>query len=494
MNYDKKILEVKNTIKNIRYLESIENYLYTDMWYTTPKDGFEYEAETSNYASQLKHEKITDKSVGKLVEEFKEIKDEDYKSDIDRGMVRYLTDIYDEANQIPMELQSRYNKSCITAKAAWEKAFKNDDYEAVKPYLKEQIDILKEIAKEINPEESPYQVLVKRNDDFTLEEIDNMFDKIKEEIQMILRKNNEKFENIDNSFLNVNVDKDTKKKLVKELQNFIGVNWNRVVMYEDQHPVCSLNGPRDSRPSANYSELIPSLLSAGHESAHGMYNYNSSDEVVKAGIWGGPEGAMHESQAKFYENLVCRTPEFWKAFYPTLQKYVPEFKNIPVEKMVLAINKPKIKLKRLSSDELTTPLHIIIRYELEREIFEGEIDIDDLPKAWNEKYKKYLGIEPNSYKDGILQDVHWFSGYIGYFQGYLLGEVYASQFQNKMLIDKPNAYKNLENGNIDDINNWIKENVHSHGFTYDVAKTIEISTGEKLNVKYYLENLRKKFL
>ena len=321
-----------------------------------------------------------------------------------------------------------------------------------------------------------------------------MFDEIKKEIQFILKETEEKVEKIDNSFLKVDVSKKTKKKLVEELQNFIGVDWNRMVMYEDRHPVCSLNGPRDSRPSANYDELIPALLSSGHESGHGIYNYNASEEVVEAGLWGGPEGAMHESQAKFYENLVCRTPEFWNAFYQTLQKYVPEFKDISVEKMVLAINKPKIKLKRLSSDELTTPLHIIIRYELEREIFEGKIEIDDLPKAWNVKYKEYLGIEPNSYSEGILQDVHWYSGYIGYFQGYVLGEVYASQFQHKMLEDKPDAYKNLANGDISDINNWIKENVHSHGFTYDVAKTIEVATGEKLNVKYYLENLRKKFM
>lgn len=494
MDYNKKILEVKDSIKKIRYLESMENYLYTDMWYTTPKDGFEYEAEVSNYASELKHEKITDKSIGELLEEFASLEDKDYKSDIDRGMVRYLDDIYKEASQIPVELQTRFNKSCITAKAAWEKGFKSDDFEAVKPFLKEQIEVLKEIAKVINPNESPYQVLVRRNDDFDLEEIDSMFNEIKKEIQFILKETIDEVDKIDTSFLNVEVSKETKMKLVNELQNFIGVDWNKMVMYEDQHPVCTLNGPRDSRPSANYDDLIPVLLSSGHESGHGIYNYNASDEVVEAGLWGGPEGAMHESQAKFYENLVCRTPEFWNAFYPILQRYVPEFKDIPVEKMVLAINKPKIKLKRLSSDELTTPLHIIIRYELEKEIFEGDIEIEELPNAWNAKYKEYLGIEPSNYREGILQDVHWYSGYIGYFQGYVLGEVYASQFQHKMLKDYPKAYEKLAKGDMTEINNWIKDNVHSHGFTYDVAKTIEIATGEKLNVKYYLENLRKKFL
>ena len=163
MDYNKKILEVKDNIKKIRYLESVENYLYTDMWYTTPKDGFEYEAEVSNYISELKHKKITDKSIKELINEFENIKNEDYKSDIDRGMVRYLSDIYKGANQIPIELQTRFNKSCITAKAAWEKGFKSNDFEAVKPFLKEQIDVLKEMANVINPNESPYQVLVRRN-------------------------------------------------------------------------------------------------------------------------------------------------------------------------------------------------------------------------------------------------------------------------------------------------------------------------------------------
>lgn len=494
MNYKENIRKVRENIKKIRYLESMEEYLHIDIWYTSPKGGFEYESKVSEYISELQHDKTTSNEVKGLVEAFKDMDEKDYRNDIDRGMVRYLTNLYNEANLIPVELQMELNKSCKNSQRAWEKAYNNDDFDSVKPYLKEQLDIQKRIANAINPNESPYQVLVRRNDDYDLEEIDNMFNRIKDEIVDILNKTEEKRKSIDSSFLDMGVDKEILKKLVLELQGLIGVDRDKIAMFETRHPFCNLNGPKDSRIALNYGELIPSLLSAGHESGHAMYNYNSSEEVIDAGIWGGPEGAMHESQSKFYENLVCRTPEFWESFYPILQKYLPEFKNISLNKMMKAINKPEVKLRRLSSDELTTPLHIIIRYELERDFFEGKIGLDQLNDAWNAKYKEYLGIEPNTYREGILQDVHWFSGYIGYFQGYLLGEIYAAQFQHKMILDKPNAYKNLAKGDISKINNWIKENIHSYGHTYTVDKTIEKATGEKLNVEYYISNLKDKFL
>lgn len=494
MNYNEKIREVGETVNNIRYLESMENYLYTDMWYIAPKAGFEYEVKVSQYIGELRHKKVTDEKVKNLVEDFKDLKDKDYASDIDRGMVRYLTDLYKEANLIPSELQKELNKSCNKAQGAWEKAYKDNDFKSVKPVLKEQLDIQKRIANAIDPHESPYQVLVKRNDKYNLKEIDSMFYRIKNEILDILDKTEEKRKEVDNSFLEIEVDKETLKTLVSELQDLIKLDRNRSLMFETRHPVCNLNGPRDSRLTLNYGELIPTLLSAGHESGHAIYNYNSSEEVVNAGLWGGPEGAMHESQSKFYENLVCRTPEFWEAFYPTVQKYIAEFKNIPLDKMIRAVNKPEIKLRRLSSDELTTPLHIIIRYELERDFFEGKVSLDELEDAWNAKYKEYLGIEPKTPREGILQDVHWFSGYVGYFQGYVLGEIYASQFQHKLILDKPNAYKKLAKGDMGEINDWLRENVHSYGHTYTVEKTIEKATGEKLNVNYYIENLRKKFL
>ena len=494
MNYQEKIKEARRLVKNIRYIESLKEYLYTDMWFVAPKKGFGYEAEVNEYVGELLQEKVTNEDVKKSVEYFKEVKDEEYENDIDRGIVRYLTDRYDEANLIPDDLQNELNKSANAAQKAWKEAYSENNFEIVKPYLKEQLDIQQRIAKSINPNESPYQVLVRRNDNYVLEEIDNMFNRIREEIQNILKETEEKVKSIDASFLDIKIDKEVLKKLVIELQDLIKLDKDKSLMYETQHPVCSINGPKDSRIQLNYDELVPTLLSAGHESGHAIYSYNSSDKVIDAGLWGAPENAIHESQSKFYENLVCRTPEFWEAFYPTLQSYIPEFKNIPLEKMLKAMKKPEIKLRRLSSDELTTPLHIIIRYELERDYFEGKLSFDELEGAWNAKYKEYLGIEPRTPREGILQDVHWYSGYIGYFQSYILGEIYASQFQHKMMMDKPNAYKELAKGNIDEINDWIKENVHSYGQTYSVEETIEKATGEKLNVEYYIDNLRKKFL
>lgn len=327
-----------------------------------------------------------------------------------------------------------------------------------------------------------------------MEEIDAIFEKLKEAIRDILAKTEESRAKIDTSVLKNDADKQTMMELVREVQDLLGFDWNKGVMYEVHHPVCTCNGPRDSRPSTNYYELFRSLLAAAHETGHGLYNYNGSNEVAAAGLWGGIDGAMHESQSKFYENMVGRTKEFWTAFYPKLQEKIPKYRDVKLDDLLCALNKPIPGTNRLNADELTVDLHIILRYELERDYFEGKISVDTMDQAWNAKYKEYLGVEPKTYSEGVLQDVHWASGYIGYFQGYTLGEIYAAQMRHKMLEDCPDAYEKLAQGDISVINQWLKEYVHQYGQTYSARQTLIKATGEDVNIQYYIDYLRDKFL
>lgn len=495
MNYTQAIDQVRDVVVKMRYLESIDNIIYCDKWHVCPKDGFSYEADVNAYLAEVRHDQLVNDNVAQLVAYFETADDSQYQNDIERGMVNYLTAKYKEAVQIPAQLQARLNKACSEGQLEWERCVHANDYESFKPVLKEAFDVQREIAQAIDPAKPVYQVLVNRFDkDFTLEEIDAIFEKLKEAIRDILAKTEESRAKIDTSVLKNDADKQTMMELVREVQDLLGFDWNKGVMYEVHHPVCTCNGPRDSRPSTNYYELFRSQLAAAHETGHGLYNYNGSDEVAAAGLWGGIDGAMHESQSKFYENMVGRTKEFWTAFYPKLQEKIPKYRDVKLDDLLCALNKPIPGTNRLNADELTVDLHIILRYELERDYFEGKISVDTMDQAWNAKYKEYLGVEPKTYSEGVLQDVHWASGYIGYFQGYTLGEIYAAQMRHKMLEDCPDAYEKLAQGDISVINQWLKEHVHQYGQTYSARQTLIKATGEDVNIQYYIDYLRDKFL
>ena len=325
MNYTQAIDQVRDVVVKMRYLESIDNIIYCDKWHVCPKDGFSYEADVNAYLAEIRHDQLVNDHVAQLVAYFETVDDSQYQNDIERGMVNYLTAKYKEAVQIPAQLQARLNKACSEGQLEWERCVHANDYESFKPVLKEAFDVQREIAQAIDPTKPVYQVLVNRFDkDFTLEEIDAIFEKLKEAIRDILAKTEESRAKIDTSVLKNDADKQTMMELVREVQDLLGFDWNKGVMYEVHHPVCTCNGPRDSRPSTNYYELFRSLLAAAHETGHGLYNYNGSDEVAAAGLWGGIDGAMHESQSKFYENMVGRTKEFWTAFYPKLQEKIPK--------------------------------------------------------------------------------------------------------------------------------------------------------------------------
>jgi carboxypeptidase Taq len=269
---------------------------------------------------------------------------------------------------------------------------------------------------------------------------------------------------------------------------------NKATYSEVIHPECIGVGPEDIRITTYFNDLIPSIFSMLHECGHGVYSYSSNEKVVDYGIWGGIHGAMHESQSRFYENLIGKSKEFWQYFYPLLQDEIKEFQNIDLDTFYNGINKVNISAKRLEADELTYSLHPIIRFEIEKEYFEGKLKTDDFYEAWNAKYKEYLGIEPQNDREGILQDIHWAAGLIGYFQSYTLGNIYGGQLRNKMLQDIPDLYQQIANGNFVALNKWNYEKIHQYGKLYSPNELIMKVTGEEIQSKYFVEYLNKKFL
>lgn len=243
-----------------------------------------------------------------------------------------------------------------------------------------------------------------------------------------------------------------------------------------------------------YEELLTSaIFSSIHECGHALYEFGIADELSQTPAGGGASCGMHESQSRFFENMVGRSLSFWKPVYPKLQSLFPEqLKDVSCEKFVAAINKAVPSLVRTESDELTYCLHIMIRYELEKQLMDGSLAITDLPAAWDDLYEKYLGVRPANVAEGVLQDIHWSQGSIGYFPSYALGNAYGAQIAHRMAEDM-DIDALLEQGNVSVITDWLHEHIHRFGAVYDARDLLMKVTGEDFNPKYYFEYLQRKF-
>lgn len=202
---------------------------------------------------------------------------------------------------------------------------------------------------------------------------------------------------------------------------------------------------------------------------------------------------IHESQSRFYENIIGRSLPFWKGYYKKLQELFPEYGWTTLEEFYGMINAVKPSLIRTEADEVTYSLHVIIRYEIEKLMMSGEVTVDELPALWNQKYEEYLGITPTNDSEGVMQDVHWSEALIGYFPSYALGNLYGAQFYHQMKKEIPNVEEQLEAGDLSQVFMWLKEKIHSQGNLYSPSELVEKVTGEKLNPMYFLDYLNEKY-
>ena len=264
---------------------------------------------------------------------------------------------------------------------------------------------------------------------------------------------------------------------------------------ESEHPFTSWTCENDCRITIKYIEnnVASAILSTVHEVGHAYYEHNINSKYDGMILSEGVSCGMHESQSRLCENYLGKTLAFWKYHYPRLQEVFPkQLDKVALEDFYKAINASKPSFVRTEADELTYPLHILIRYEIEKGLFDGSISTEGLDKTWNAKYKEYLGIDVQNDRLGILQDVHWSDGSFGYFPTYALGTASAAQYVHAMKKDI-DVDSLLENNHFDEIMKWLKENIHTYGFLYEAPKLMKMVTGEDFDVKYFLDYIEEKY-
>lgn len=414
---------------------------------------------------------------------------------IDKRQVELLERNYLRTVKIPVELIGKYENLKVKAQSVWVEAKNNNDFKLFAPYLKELIEYNREFIKLTGYKDHPYNALLEKDEyGMTVDKLDNFFEKLKEHLVPLAKETIEKFSDFDTSFLERKVSLERQKEFSVFLAKYIGFDLDKGMIKESEHPFCMGIDPDNVRFTTHYyeSNFISSMYSVLHEGGHGLYEQNQDETLETTLLQGGASMGIHESQSRTYENIFGRNYYFLKGLYPKLLGYFPELNDISLDDFYKAVNKPENSLIRIEADELTYSLHVMVRYEIEKLIFEGKVEVEELPKIWNEKIKSYLGIEVPNDSKGILQDVHWAAGLFGYFPSYSLGNAYASQVIELMKKDLDlNVF--LELGDFTEINKWLKEKIHKKGLLFDPNELIGALCGEELNPMPFINYLKDKF-
>lgn len=402
----------------------------------------------------------------------------------------------EEVSCIPPEEYRAYQELTSKSTRIWTKARKENDFASFAPVLKEIIDYQKKFASYRQKEgQKLYDVMLDSFEPgFTMEKLDEFFDMLKEHIVPLLKQVMESPVRIQDDFLDGDYTEEKQRELAEYLSKYVGFDFSKGVLAVSAHPFTTNLHNRDVRITTHYkSRVDSSAFSVIHESGHAIYEFGIDDRLSQTPAGQGTSMGMHESQSRFFENIIGRSEAFWIPVYGKLKELFPEqLKGVGREMFVRAINKVQPGLIRTEADELTYSLHVLVRYELEKMLIEEDLDVSELPKLWADKYEEYLGIRPETDAQGVLQDIHWAKGSFGYFPSYALGSAFGAQmlFQMKKEMDFDRL---LEEGKLDVIREYLKMHVHRYGKMKDSREILKDMTGEDFDSKYYVEYLEEKY-
>ena len=459
-----------------------------------PRGAFERRAQMLGYISgelfQLTTSEEYQEVVYGLFERLNEL------DDITQREIKKAKKDLDKIVKIPKEEFIEYNKLINLSQKVWEDAKEKNDFNAFKGNLEQIVLFSKKFIKYYNDIDHPYNVLLDSFEEgMSMKEYDAFFDILKKDLVPFVKDVLNSGKELNDSFILDFYPKEKQKEFADYLIDVLAFNRDNGLMKESIHPFTWNTHCTDVRVTTRYLEnfMFSSIFAAIHELGHATYEQQIYPKWDNTYLNGGTSMGIHESQSRFYENIIGRSLEFWEVHYPKLLEIFPEqLKDVSLDDFYRGVNKVEASFIRVEADELTYSLHIMVRYEIERMLFSNDIEVKDLPKVWNEKMVEYLGIEPKNDSEGVLQDVHWSVGMFGYFPTYALGSAYAAQFYYAMKKDL-NIEQMIKSNEIKTINNWLKDKIHHYGSSKTPKELLLEVTGEEFNPKYYVQFLKEKY-
>ncbi|MFX0036840.1 MAG: carboxypeptidase M32 [Candidatus Hermodarchaeota archaeon] len=443
--------------------------------------------------TKLVHNRLVSEKAGKIIDQATKLKDLD---DIDTAMVREAKRAYDQETKLPEDLVVEIQKTAALAQQTWQKARKNNDFKSFIPLLEKTLELQKEKAAKLETHPDLYSTLIDLYEPgATYEWIANIFNPIKPKLINFVKKLDSAPNKPNNAIFDKQFDPNKQYELSYEILKKLNYNFEGGRQDRSTHPFTTSLGALDVRVTTRTTEPFPACITGTiHECGHALYEMGIMKELHDTILCTGTSMGIHESQSRMWENVVGRSKEFWIYWYPTFQKYFPEhLKDYPMEDFHRAINFIHPSFIRVEADEVTYGLHIILRFEIEKDLIDGKISVSELPEIWNSRFEKLLGIIPPNDTLGVLQDTHWGSGYIGYFPTYFLGNLYCAQIYNRALKKMPHLPEDYKKGEFSNLLNYLRENIHQYGAIYRANDLINRVTGEDLNPEYFMKYLENKY-
>ena len=419
----------------------------------------------------------------------------DELDDVQKRQVTYFARDLEYTASIPKDEFVAYQVLLNEADDVWRKAKNENDFDAFAPYLEKIFDANRRFAGYYKPEKAPYDVLLGMYEHgLTMTQCDAFFTALREKVVPLLEKVLSA-PKPDVSFLKGNFPLEKQREFSDRLMDLMKIDRSRCAIGETEHPFTTGFNNHDVRITTHYHEedVVSSMYSVIHEGGHALYDMGSADEYEYTCLAGGVSMGIHESQSRFWENLIGRSEEFCALALPVLQEIFPEnFRDVTVRQLYRAVNKSEPSLIRTEADELTYCLHIMVRYDLEKAMMEGRLTVKELPAAWNAKMKEYLGVDVPDDSRGVLQDTHWAGGMIGYFPSYALGSAYGAQMLAKMQEDL-DVYATVKAGETEKISAWLGEKLWQHGCRYDPDELFMRCCEAPFDPKWFTDYLTEKF-
>jgi len=490
--------ELKTRLAAIHDLRMARAILGWDQHTKMPPRGGEVRAEQLGTLDRFSHELFIDDEIGKLLEDLRDFEESSgYESD-EASLIRITRRDYEKAKRVPSELRAEMTRAGAIALPAWVEAREKSDFSTFLPYLKRNLELIHEYIDCFDGMgyESDYDVLL---DDFdegmTADAVRTVFDELKRELVPLVAQIAENTDRVDDSSLRGDFPVEKQRAFSLEVLERLGFDHECWRLDPTVHPFAMSAGTKDIRLTTRYDEtdLSVSLFATIHEFGHGFYEAGVDESFERTPLSSVTSMSLHESQSRMWENLVGRGLPMWRFFYPKLQEAFPgQFGNVELDEYYGAINKVEPSLIRVEADEVTYNMHIILRFELEQEILSGDLRLEDLPEAWNARMAEYLGIDVPDDTHGVLQDVHWSGGAIGYFPTYSLGNVVSVQLWDKLKGELPDLEPQFERGEFGDLAGWLRENLHRHGRKYTSKEMLERITGGGMDPAPYIRYLKSK--
>ncbi len=484
--------ELKERLGEIHDLQKTRALLSWDQQVKMPPGGGPVRAEQLATLDRIAHEAFTSAEIGLLLDDLSSLAEAQPFDSDEASLVRVTRRDWEKARRVPADLRAEMSRAASLALPVWVEARRTSDYSLFRPHLEKNLELRRRYIDCFDGYDEPYDVLL---DDFergmTAAEVRAVFERLKEEqiplIASASRNGNRPAR--DRSF--PLEQQQSFELLVLERFGFDRSSWR---LDPTVHPFASSIGIEDIRLTTRYHETnLDGLFASMHECGHGLYEHGVSRDLERTPLARGTSLGMHESQSRLWENLVGRSQPFWSFFYPQLQEHFPEaLGDVELDEWFASVNWVQPSFIRVEADEATYNLHVILRFELEQELIGGDVDLDELPEVWNDRMQQYLGVEPPEDRLGLLQDMHWAAGHIGYFATYALGNVISAQIWERVLEELPDVHQQFAEGEFGPLREWLQENLYRHGRKFTPKETLERLVGGGLDAEPYLRYLSGK--